>query len=674
MNDNHTRHLVSTLRHIDNLLSEAEHVLATAGGASPFVECAQDSTPVQRKLIHDYVQRIREVMRRGMQDLGLPAPEPVCGALWAASSRVLFARLAVAEMEPRRMGGYGPLSDEDARRINALIAELDAALERLAGFLGRGPAEDLQARLTQLDATVKGAGLLRELERIITAHGLVEFRGALALLLDRLQNGAFEIGVFGRVSSGKSSLLNHLLGADVLPVGVTPVTAIPTRLSRGPAPRVVVQFADRKPLVVGLDRLAEFSTEQANPANQQHVTRIQVELVSPRLPEGVTFVDTPGLGSLATGGAEETLAYLPRCDLGLVLVDAASTLTREDLGMVDALCRAGARPMVLVSKADLLQLADREQIAAYIRRQIQAELNLDIPVHLVSVAGADAALCDQWFENHLRPLLEAHREEAAAAFHRKLEGLRQSVAATLRHRLDRAANTGHPPSSDRMTAALTRLRRADGLIAELQSQTDRLVNDLPALKDGLIQTAVEEWAASWLPPNPGPNTAQGWSCPQSLRRALGAHTARLAQGFESLRQQLEDALAEARHQVAPRNPAAESLPKPRGLPLFDAESLPPVPLRRPPAPVRWLGPRAVRRWAVSRLHRTLDPALTEALNDYRRRLRQWSSQMLAEMRAAFDAQAGPLRAQLESRATAPGPEASRSFIEADLKLLDQPPS
>lgn len=452
------------------------------------------------------------------------------------------------------------------------------------------------------------------------------------------------------------------------------MTAIPTRLSHGPAPRVVVEFADCKPLVVGLDRLAEFSTEQANSANQKHVTRIQVELVSPRLPEGVTFVDTPGLGSLATGGAEETLAYLPRCDLGLVLVDAASTLTREDLGMVDALGRAGARPMVLVSKADWLRPADREQIAAYTRLQIRAELNLDIPVHLVSVAGSDAALCDQWFENHLRPLLEAHREEAAAAFHRKLEDLRQSVAATLRLRLDRSANTGRPPSSDRMTATLTRLRRADRLIADLQTQTDRLVNELPALKNELIQAVVEQWAVSGAPPNPGHNSAPRWSCTQPLRGALGAHTARLAQAFVLLRRQLEDALAEARQQLTPRNPAAESLPQPRGLPLFDGESLPPVALRRPPAPVRWLGPRVVRGWAAARLHRKLDPALTEALNDYRRRLRQWSSQMLAEMRAAFDAQAGPLRAQLESRATAPGPESSRSLIEADLKLLDQPPS
>jgi len=56
--------------------------------------------------------------------------------------------------------------------------------------------------------------------------------------------------------------------------------------------------------------------------NAKHVARINVELPSPRLRDGVVFVDTPGLGSLASAGATETIAYLPRCDLGVALLDA----------------------------------------------------------------------------------------------------------------------------------------------------------------------------------------------------------------------------------------------------------------------------------------------------------------------------------------------------------------
>jgi len=36
------------------------------------------------------------------------------------------------------------------------------------------------------------------------------------------------------------------------------------------------------------------------------------------------------LGSLAVAGAEETIAYLPRCELGIVLIDASAGLTQDD--------------------------------------------------------------------------------------------------------------------------------------------------------------------------------------------------------------------------------------------------------------------------------------------------------------------------------------------------------
>jgi len=152
--------------------------------------------------------------------------------------------------------------------------------------------------------------LLGEIERVITAHGLVELRAALSMLLNRMESAAFEVGVFGRVSSGKSSLLNYILQTDVLPVGVTPVTAIPTRISHGPVAEAGIEFAEAQPRIISLSELPEFATEQKNPGNKKHVARIFVKLPSDRLAEGVTFVDTPGLGSLAVTGAEETIAYL----------------------------------------------------------------------------------------------------------------------------------------------------------------------------------------------------------------------------------------------------------------------------------------------------------------------------------------------------------------------------
>ena len=125
----------------------------------------------------------------------------------------------------------------------------------------------------------------------------------LDMIVSRLESSAFEIAVFGRVSSGKSSLLNHIAGFDVLPVGVTPVTAVPTRLAAGRYSSATVTIAEVGPRSIDVGQLWEYASEEGNPGNQKHVTNILVRHPSPRLREGVVFVDTPGIGSLATEGA-----------------------------------------------------------------------------------------------------------------------------------------------------------------------------------------------------------------------------------------------------------------------------------------------------------------------------------------------------------------------------------
>lgn len=151
MNDNHQRHLVVSFRYIDNLLTEAGHILAAADSASPFAEYMQDTSPVQRKVIGDYIWRVREVMSRAMTDLNLPRLAPHTGTLWAVQSHITFAQIAVAEMEPKRMLGYGALSDADVKAIDASVAELSAALARLMSYLAEGSDADLPTRLQKLE-------------------------------------------------------------------------------------------------------------------------------------------------------------------------------------------------------------------------------------------------------------------------------------------------------------------------------------------------------------------------------------------------------------------------------------------------------------------------------------------------------------------------------------------
>ena len=135
---------------------------------------------------------------------------------------------------------------------------------------------------------------------------------------------------------------------------------------------------------------------------------------------------------------------------------------------MQSLYQAGAKAMVLVSKADLLSAGEREELAGYAARQLSTQLGLEVPVQLVSVAGADAALCDQWFEQQLEPRLKAGREETAASLQRKAGGLLEAVVKTLEARLEGAPRDAEGPVRQQVTEALRALRNAEASLQAVE--------------------------------------------------------------------------------------------------------------------------------------------------------------------------------------------------------------
>ena len=435
LNEYHQLRVRVFFQHIDSLLTEVEEILAEAQSGSPFSRYIADTTPIQQRVAHDYAVRIRTAMARIMKEQGISFGEPRCGSRRAADTALLFAAISVDELHAERLRGYGQVSDAGQILLETIMAELHSLIGKLQAYLAQSGNADLQLRIERLDEVRNDVKLIQDLGRIITSYGLVEYREALGTIVDRMETKAFEIGVFGRVSSGKSSLLNYLLGVDCLPVGVTPVTAVSTRISYGQHPQAGIEFVDHPPQIVSFSQLWEFATEQGNPSNAKHVTKIRIKFPASKLKEGITFVDTPGLGSLATSGSAEALAYLPRCDLGLLMIDASAGICLEDFAVVDALYRAGASAMILISKVDLYSQAERTQMIEYVKRQIHHELGVLPPVFPVSVYGESAVLCDDWFTAHLQPTLESHHQSANAATNRKAAVLRDAVIATLETRL-----------------------------------------------------------------------------------------------------------------------------------------------------------------------------------------------------------------------------------------------
>jgi GTP-binding protein EngB required for normal cell division len=333
--------------------------------------------------------------------------------------------------------------------------------------------------------------LIATLEDLVTRYGLIEFRSALATILETLERRGLELAVFGRVSTGKSSLLNRLLEREVLPVGVTPITAVPTRIGFGPEPRLRVWFADAPSRELDVSVLEEYASERENPANIKRVLHLVLELPTPLIGSGITLVDTPGLGSLATAGAAETLAYLPRCDVAVLLIDASSTMTSEDFATLGLLLDAGIRVSVLPSKADLLAGRDRDAALAYISQMLAREFTSPIAVAAVSVRPELDALFQHWREAELAPVIADQERERQKAAARKTEILRSQVEAILKRwpTAEPRASAGDAVGESR--AADEMLQTAAGQITVLEQRINENTLVLTRRAPEIITRAAE---------------------------------------------------------------------------------------------------------------------------------------------------------------------------------------
>jgi len=442
--------------------------------------------------------------------------------------------------------------------------------------------------------------------------------------------------VFGRVSAGKSSLLNWWLGQPLLPTGVTPVTAVPVRIVHADQVRVQVRRASSAPADVAWDQLEAYATERGNPGNSKRILEILIEAPSERLRGGVCLVDTPGLGSLATAGAAQTLEYLPRCDLGILLINAGTPVTAEDVDVARALIEGGSDLLLIASKADQLSKPDLQQTMEYLEAQFRERLAVPVSVRPVSTVVTHANLATEWFEREVAPRLTQHAEQAARALRRKISVLREEVSAVLEARLRSGAEQPErAPTQSPGARATDALRdriaqvRADREYPRQQLLDLRL--RLTAFAGAVLEAATDELARCWLgPPRAGSEIAQGMETAMAQRADEAGRA--VAHMLSELRERMADVLQESG--CSPE--AVQELDRPRGRPVLDLTSLPRSVRYERPA---WL-PRLswlAHALAHARIRRTMLAALEAQLAVYGEALCHWGMRYLDELDARFEA-------------------------------------
>ncbi len=271
---------------------------------------------------------------------------------------------------------------------------------------------------------------LRSLREVIKQRGSETRLKQCDDLMVKLAEDRFTLTVLGQFKRGKSSLMNAIIGRELLPVGVLPLTSAITVLRYGPKERLLItRIEDRLPWPeeFPVERLPEFVTERENPSNAKRVKTAVVEVPLPFLRRGLEFVDTPGVGSAIEANTATTMDFLPECDAVLFVTSVDSPFTRVELGFLESIRQHVRKIFFIVNKTDLLGADERREVLDFVSDTIRKQMGTsDVKIFPVSSKlGLVAKTNSDWSD-----ALESGLTDLETTLARFLSGEKTSVFLT----------------------------------------------------------------------------------------------------------------------------------------------------------------------------------------------------------------------------------------------------
>lgn len=210
----------------------------------------------------------------------------------------------------------------------------------------------------------------------IESHSAVNpsLREKLLSLEKKLASNQLQIAVLGQMKRGKSSFINALLGEEILPTGVLPVTAIITKIRYGPLPNAAIVYTTgglREQ--VDLSTLADYITEAGNPGNKKQVASVEIAYPSPFLEDGIILIDTPGIGSTHAHNTRTTEDYLQHIDAGIFVLSVDPPITEVESQFLRNLKGDIPKLFFILNKIDVVSSDEIAEIMRFLKSELDRQ-------------------------------------------------------------------------------------------------------------------------------------------------------------------------------------------------------------------------------------------------------------------------------------------------------------
>jgi GTP-binding protein EngB required for normal cell division len=641
LSDNHKRRILTSLQYADKLLAESLQAL-TPGAHPLFSGHVQDLSPSQSRWVESYAARIRKQMSVLLERCQIELPSATTLSSGKLRTNLTSLDVTLEDIYPEKLRGYGKIDSAAAHDLSWTLRAIRRLVSQLLAFLSE--SKEAQDRsLGRLDTGPELTALLERMAQVIANRGLVEFLPALNALIRNAQPHPLEIAVFGKPSSGKSSLINRLLETELLPIGATPITAVPVRIVAGSEPRLRVSFLDRvEELPVG--RLAEYGTEENNPGNSKRVVAIEVWVESRRLWQGCAFVYMPGIGYFATGVTQFASAHLPDSGLALVLVDGRSSIGGGELGLLRALKAASIPAFVMISKCDLLPPEDVERVVTCTRETLAQHLDSAPEVVPAGSTSFWVRAVNDWFERAVPPLLQRPRQARIDS----VEGKAQALQAVLLTTLEAMARCATPEGLTHEAERLLRLM--DESLTAFERRWKHEFGRISAWKEEILEQTASNLASRFADAEQ-PEILSSDFVVETVMPAVASHCHPFLQEYQELSERISTAI----HELKENDPASgvilQELPRLSALPSPLTSPLAGVTTSGLQARAR-ISQAARARYFRKELEEKLGIQLRQILEELQPRLMQWFLRAMNALEESLHLQTDPLRYRSPSQASA----------------------
>ncbi|MFW2351932.1 dynamin family protein [Aliarcobacter butzleri] len=242
-----------------------------------------------------------------------------------------------------------------------------------------------------------------------------EILGELENTHNYLNNQKFSIGITGVMNAGKSTMLNALMGREILGSAVVPETANLTIVKHNPTDNAKVyywneqewdrikksasQLESMKDFVEETNRifgdnlknyirpvsrfdeidikdLSSYTSAEASGKKCNLVKYVELGSKLDFLSDGIEIVDTPGLDDPVIQREEITKEYISQCDMMIHLMNVSQSATLKDVEfIIDALLYQNiSKLLVVITRADTVSKEQLEEVIKYTKTSIEKQL------------------------------------------------------------------------------------------------------------------------------------------------------------------------------------------------------------------------------------------------------------------------------------------------------------